>query len=93
MSEQPALFGDLLPTAPGCVNGYIGERMEGGRTIHILQCQDCTDVEETGHLILMKFKFIRCAKDPEPLRRCPECTTKHLDACDYSGHNRDRNRR
>ncbi|WP_334121889.1 hypothetical protein [Glutamicibacter sp.] len=89
MSTQPALFGELLPTLSGCTNGVVS--IDGKKTT--LQCQDCGALETPEILVLMKFKFIRCTNDPEPVRRCPDCTTKHLDACDYAGHNRDRSRR
>lgn len=80
---------ELQPTLVGYANGVVD--VDGKRTT--LQCQDCGALETPEILVLMKFKFIHCKHDPEPLRRCPDCTTKHLDACGYMGHNRDRNRR
>ena len=43
-------------------------------------------MEEPERLILMKFKFIRCKYDKEPVRRCPECTRKHIENCPDETH-------
>lgn len=84
---------ERLPTLEGYTNGVVAVEQAGGKPRTTLQCQDCGALETPEILVLMKFKFVSCKNDPEPLRRCPACTTKHLDACDYASHDQDRNRR
>jgi len=82
MTEQPALFGDLLPTLPGCVSGIVGQDDSGKRTVWTLQCAECFALEETAHLVLMKTKFIRCRNVPTEHRMCQNCREKHYRDCD-----------
>lgn len=73
MSAQPALFGELLPTLPGCTRGVVGERVdERGKKRTLLQCEGCFATEEPEILVLMKFKFHTRHKGDNP-RLCPSC--------------------
>ncbi|TLK56295.1 hypothetical protein [Glutamicibacter sp. V16R2B1] len=80
MTTQPALFGQPLPTLPGMTTGVVAINGRG-RGSTTLQCGDCYALETPDVLVLMTFKFLRCANDPGPVRRCPDCTTTHLQTC------------
>lgn len=79
MNTKPA---ERLPNLPGCIDGVVGWRKEGQRTIYTLQCWDCGELEEPIPLVTMKFKFIKTYGDEPNRRRCPECTEKHRAICD-----------
>lgn len=86
MDKQPALFGELLPTLPGCTRGVVGERVdERGKKRYTLQCEGCYATEEPEILVLMKFKFHSRHKGDNP-RLCPPCRVERYArtcTCDY----------
>ena len=81
MIDQPALFGEPLPTLPGCTRGIVGERIdEKGRKRYTLQCENCFATEEPEILVLMKFKFHTRHKGDNP-RLCPTCRAEAYKGC------------
>lgn len=77
---------ELLPTLEGFAPGVVAIEAPGEKPRTTLQCQDCGALETPERLVSMTFKFVRCWANVEPKRRCPECRAKHLEACDFPGH-------
>jgi len=78
--EQPALFGQALPTVPGYVSGVVAIDLDDrGRKVFTFQCADChaTDTPVSPGLTQMLFHPLR----EDGRRRCKACRTAAFPDC------------